>query len=153
MRILLTHGCFGFSSPFTVASKMSDKDNPCISCGACCAYFRVSFYWAESEEAGGVVPQVLTEQVTPFLSCMQGTHSRSPRCVALEGEIGKAVSCSIYLNRPSPCHEFDQSGLNGVTNEACDRARARYGMPPLEGVPTGLLEGVIPVSGLSHAAR
>ncbi len=111
---------------------MSEINNPCISCGACCAYFRVSFYWAESAEAGGVVPQALTEQVTPFLSCMQGTNSKSPRCVALEGEIGQSVSCSIYLNRPTPCHEFDQSGLNGVSNEACDRARAQYGLPPVD---------------------
>ncbi|OZZ73507.1 zinc/iron-chelating domain-containing protein, partial [Klebsiella pneumoniae] len=22
--------------------------NPCMTCGACCAYFRVSFYWAEA---------------------------------------------------------------------------------------------------------
>ena len=115
-----------------MASKMSEINNPCVSCGACCAYFRVSFYWAESEEAGGVVPQALTEQVTPFLSCMQGTNSKSPRCVALEGEIGQSVSCSIYLNRPTPCREFDQSGLNGVGNESCDRARAKYGLPPLE---------------------
>ncbi|HDN1328034.1 YkgJ family cysteine cluster protein, partial [Escherichia coli] len=21
--------------------------NPCMTCGACCAFFRVSFYWAE----------------------------------------------------------------------------------------------------------
>ena len=51
--------------------------------------------------------------------------------IALDGEIGKAVSCSIYLNRPSPCREFDQSGENGLRNEACDRARERYGLPPL----------------------
>ena len=62
---------------------------------------------------------------------MQGTNSKSPRCNALDGEIGKAVSCSIYLNRPSPCREFDQSGENGLRNEACDRARERYGLPPL----------------------
>jgi len=111
---------------------MSDINNPCISCGACCAYFRVSFYWAESDEAGGVVPQDLTQQVTPFLSCMQGTNAKSPRCVALDGEIGQSVSCSIYLNRPTPCHEFDASGVNGVSNESCDRARARYGLPPLK---------------------
>ncbi|MBU9831112.1 MULTISPECIES: YkgJ family cysteine cluster protein [Rahnella] len=111
---------------------MSEMNNPCMTCGACCAYFRVSFYWAESEEAGGRVPQALTEQVTPFLSCMQGTGSKSPRCIALEGEVGQSVSCSIYLNRPSPCREFDQSGLNDVSNSACDRARAHYGLPPLE---------------------
>ena len=110
---------------------MNKIDNPCISCGACCAYFRVSFYWAESAEAGGKVPQALTEQVTPFLSCMQGTNARAPRCVALEGEIGKSVSCSIYLDRPGTCREFDPSGLDGVSNEACDRARAHYGLPPL----------------------
>ncbi|UJD89747.1 YkgJ family cysteine cluster protein [Rahnella aquatilis] len=110
---------------------MGEINNPCMTCGACCAYFRVSFYWAESEEAGGCVPQALTEQVTPFLSCMQGTNSKTPRCVALEGEVGHAVSCSVYLNRPTPCREFDQSGLNGVTNAACDRARAQYGLPPL----------------------
>ncbi|MLR39642.1 YkgJ family cysteine cluster protein, partial [Salmonella enterica subsp. enterica] len=23
--------------------------NPCMTCGACCAYFRVSFYWAEGD--------------------------------------------------------------------------------------------------------
>ena len=23
--------------------------NPCITCGACCAYFRASFYWTEAE--------------------------------------------------------------------------------------------------------
>ncbi|ATA22239.1 hypothetical protein EDC48_11854 [Gibbsiella quercinecans] len=110
---------------------MSELNNPCVSCGACCAYFRVSFYWAEADDGGGVVPASLTEPLTPFLRCMQGTNSKSPRCTALDGEIGKAVSCSIYLNRPSPCREFDQSGLNGLRNEACDRARARYGLPPL----------------------
>ncbi|WP_142908916.1 CxxCxxCC domain-containing protein, partial [Klebsiella pneumoniae] len=23
--------------------------NPCMTCGACCAFFRVSFYWAEAD--------------------------------------------------------------------------------------------------------
>jgi hypothetical protein len=32
------------------------SDNPCVSCGACCAHFRVSFYWAEADDApGGIV--------------------------------------------------------------------------------------------------
>ncbi len=102
-----------------------------MSCGACCGYFRVSFYWAEAEDGGGTVPLCVTEPLTPFLRCMQGTNGKSPRCSALLGEIGKAVSCSIYLNRPSPCREFTQSGENGVHNEACDRARACYQLPPL----------------------
>ncbi len=107
------------------------QDNPCMHCGACCAYFRVSFYWAEMVSGGGVVPDELTEPLTPFLSCMKGTNEKKPRCAKLVGEVGECVSCTIYEQRPSPCREFNQSWVNGVQNEACDRARAAYGLPPL----------------------
>ncbi|SXC75106.1 putative ferredoxin [Klebsiella quasipneumoniae] len=59
--------------------------NPCMTCGACCAYFRVSFYWAEADDAGGLVPSALTEPLTPFLRCMSGTNQRQGRCAALSG--------------------------------------------------------------------
>lgn len=113
--------------------KTNPSDNPCTTCGACCAYFRVSFYWAEAESSGGIVPQYLTEQITPFMSCMQGTNQKqNTRCAALDGNIGECVSCSIYTQRPTPCREFEQSWHNGIYNEACDRARAAHGLPPLE---------------------
>ena len=36
--------------------------NVCQPCGACCAHFRVSFYWAEADDApGGFVPAALTD--------------------------------------------------------------------------------------------
>ena len=35
--------------------------NPCLDCGACCASFRVSFYWSEAEARG--LPAEMTEQV------------------------------------------------------------------------------------------
>ncbi len=108
-------------------------ENPCISCGACCAYFRVSFYWAESTEGDGSVPAELVEKVTPFISCMKGTNQKNQtRCVALDGVIGECVSCSIYTQRSTTCREFDASWENGVHNEACDRARAAYNLPPLQ---------------------
>ncbi|HBP8873638.1 TPA: YkgJ family cysteine cluster protein, partial [Escherichia coli] len=28
-----------------------NNPNPCMRCGACCAFFRVSFYWAEADDA------------------------------------------------------------------------------------------------------
>lgn len=110
---------------------MSEITNPCISCGACCAHFRVSFYWAEAQDAGGVVPTELTEPLSLLMRNMIGTNTRTPRCVALEGEVGGCVSCGIYEQRPTPCREFAMSGENGEWNEACDRARARHGLPAL----------------------
>lgn len=108
-------------SEFRVSS-----DNICMSCGACCGFFRVSFYWGEVEGEYRV-PEALVEPLPPFRGCMQGTNQAQPRCVALTGTIGEAVSCSIYPNRPSPCREFEAADAEG----ACNRARAAYGLPPL----------------------
>lgn len=97
------------------------SDNPCLHCGACCAHFRVSFYWAE----GQALPEALTERLTPVLACMAGTNSAAPRCAALTGAIGGATACSVYADRPSPCREV----LAG--DDKCARARARHGLAPL----------------------
>lgn len=94
--------------------------NLCQACGACCAHFRVSFYWGEADDApGGIVPAHLTEAVSPHLRCMKGTASKPARCVALEGEVGKGVSCSIYPQRPSTCREFDVLEVDGSANLRC----------------------------------
>lgn len=99
------------------------NDNPCLSCGACCRAFRVSFYWAEAEERG--LPTSFIEQVTPHISCMAGTNSSNPRCVALgKGDAGP-MACGVYEHRPEPCREV-QPG-----DDKCLRARARNGLPPL----------------------
>jgi Fe-S-cluster containining protein len=105
--------------------------NACLTCGACCSSFRVSFYWGEATGApNGYVPSELTEAgFHPHLICMQGTNQQQPRCVALEGEIGQNVSCSIYADRPSPCREFAVS-VDG-SNPSCDKARSRFGLLPL----------------------
>jgi uncharacterized protein len=106
--------------------------NPCITCGACCAYFRASFYWSEADAAaGGITPPHLTTKLTPHHAVMSGTEKQPPRCVALHGEIGTRVRCVIHALRPSPCREFQASWVDGVHNERCDRARAAHGLPPL----------------------
>ncbi|MBN1504142.1 MAG: YkgJ family cysteine cluster protein [Candidatus Eisenbacteria bacterium] len=120
------------------------KENPCLTCGACCARFRVSFYWGETDAVkGGTVPFVLTEHVTRFRLCMQGTNQRNPRCVALKGEIGKRVTCTIYATRPTTCREFGirfEDGKIYATKaelERCNQARAAWGLPPL---PASILD-------------
>lgn len=116
---------------FIVAGEIMSDLNPCMSCGACCAFFRVSFYWAEGSDAGGCVPVELTEPVSPFLRCMAGTKQKPCHCIALDGTPGESVSCKIYPDRPSTCREFSISGEAGEINEACNRARAWYGLPLL----------------------
>ena len=115
---------------------MSQPRNPCLECGACCAFFRISFYWSEADPAaGGLTPPELTTKLTPQRTVMRGTERTPPRCVALEGEIGSCVRCTIHPLRPSPCREFETSWADGVRHERCDRARAAHGLPPLEPPP------------------
>lgn len=105
------------------------ENNPCLTCGACCAYFRVSFFWGECTSAGGVVPDELVVQINPTRVAMIGTDAKPCRCIGLEGEIGKSVSCSLYAQRSSPCREFDAAWVNGQPNDDCNAARAAHGLP------------------------
>ncbi len=95
-------------------------DVRCLLC-----VFSSLFLLGGSDDAGGLVPSALTEPLTPFLRCMSGTNQRQSRCAALSGDIGDAVHCTIYENRPSPCREFAMSGENGEeTMPATGRGRA-----------------------------
>lgn len=110
--------------------------NPCLTCGACCAYYRVSFYWAEAEPAlGGKVPAELTVAVNRHFVAMKGTDFKPAHCCALQGTIGESVCCSIYENRPSACHDVMPSWHNGERDEKCDKARLAHGLPPLTSPP------------------
>ena len=101
-------------------SQISAQD-ACLTCGACCAFFRVSFYWAEGES----MPEEAVEALTPVYSCMKGTNQKNPRCIMLSGEIGQQVSCTMYAQRSSSCKDV-QAG-----DEQCHKARAGYGLIPL----------------------
>ncbi|MDR1889381.1 MAG: YkgJ family cysteine cluster protein [Zoogloeaceae bacterium] len=115
------------------AAANTEPENPCRSCGACCAAFCVDFHPVEL--AGGVyawasgVPVNMTVPVTAAMVRMRGTDDFPPRCVALAGEVGQSVSCRIYASRPSPCREFYPA------HAACDRARWRHGMLPCNRMP------------------
>jgi len=106
--------------------------NVCIRCGACCAFYRVSFYWAEAEDfTPGGIPLEMTQKLNDFRLSMKGTSGSSPRCVALNGFIGRRVACSIYERRSSICRSFEASWQNKVPNPDCDNARKAWGLQPL----------------------
>lgn len=100
--------------------------NPCLECGACCATFRISFYWAEATERG--LPPALVEALPPWYGCMAGTNQAQPHCMALQGEVGGGTKCSVYLQRPSPCREVEAG------DEQCRKARLRHGLPWLDSI-------------------
>lgn len=100
-----------------------DASHPCLSCGACCASYRVSFHWAEAPDS---LDEALLHRLGPRQLCMRGTEHDAPRCIALQGEIGRAVSCKVYVHRPPPCDELKPG------QPQCQRARARHGLPALE---------------------
>ena len=108
---------------------MPSLPHPCLSCGACCATFRVDFSVHESQAQGGRVPCGLLEEVTDTLCRMRGTDHRTPRCAALTGTVGTKAACAIYEWRPSPCREF------AAGSEACERARLRHGLAPYPSWP------------------
>jgi Fe-S-cluster containining protein len=90
-----------------------------MSCGACCAYYRITFHADEAV----AIPAEYIEQLQPEVSCMKGTNSYPPRCAALCGEVGQQVSCAIYENRPSSCREFNVYELDGTPNMRCFKLR------------------------------
>jgi Fe-S-cluster containining protein len=106
--------------------------HPCLTCGACCAHFRVSFHWSETAPTlGGTVPEALTERFDPHRVVMRGTSSQAPRCIALDAEIGVRSRCSIHAIKPSVCMEVPASWEYGAPSAQCDKARIAHGMPVL----------------------
>ncbi len=111
--------------------------HPCLSCGACCAHYRVSLHWSEAEpevgepDLGGRVPIALTETFGPHQRSMRGTWAKQPHCVALQGVVGTSVGCSIYDARPGACRDLRMSWDGGGPNPQCDQARIAYGLAPL----------------------
>ncbi len=95
----------------------------CVNCGACCASFRVSFYWSEADPfTGGTVPAELTEKISPSRVAMKETNKPRPRCNALQGDVRQQVSCRIYDQRSSTCREFEDGSAQ------CLKARFKYGI-------------------------
>lgn len=99
----------------------------CTTCGACCACFRVDFAVQELDDQGGSVPSGLAVEVNANTARMRGTDHQPVRCAALTGRVGDRAGCGIYEWRPSPCREFEEG------SEACQRARARHALLPLQG--------------------
>jgi Fe-S-cluster containining protein len=95
-------------------------ENICQSCGACCAY---SSSWPrfgmEDDETLALIPPEFVNREQTGMRCVGN------RCSALAGTVGAWTACKAYATRPDVCREC----LPG--DDACNLARARYGLPAL----------------------
>lgn len=108
----------------------------CESCGACCSYgvpylaaSEAYRYYVEVtkgdhdrlEAAGKVRLIVLNENPRELahghMRMTKPNREIPSQCAALEGEIAKMVTCSIYKDRPNVCRDFE------VGSTECLRAR------------------------------
>lgn len=103
-----------------MAAPSNRPTTPCQSCGACCAFSR---HWPrftlESEADLARIPDELVSRDR------SGMRWAGDRCAALCGEVGVATSCAIYADRPDVCRACEPG------DEACEMARARFGLPPI----------------------
>ncbi len=106
----------------------------CQTCGACCAY---SHDWPElgDDPDGDGIPIELIDCDTGRMKC------DGDRCVALTGEIGVSVSCSVYAERPAVCREFDPA----ERAKDCNIVRAWHGLPLM--TPNAELRGASRIHG------
>ncbi|HSR65084.1 MAG TPA: YkgJ family cysteine cluster protein [Xanthomonadaceae bacterium] len=121
--------------------------HPCLSCGACCAQFRVGLPWSEAEPAlGGRVPVALTEPLRAHELAMRGTSQARPRCIALDAEIGRRSRCTIHPQRPHACRDLVASWETGAPDAQCDKARMAHGLPVLQPGDWGTAAGATPAA-------
>ncbi len=97
---------------------MTGTPNPCLSCGACCAY---SQEW----------PRFSLETETEILAIKaafvgeRGMRCIGDRCSALKGDVGVETACAVYDVRPHVCRSCEAG------DPECNIARAKFGFPAL----------------------
>lgn len=111
----------------------------CQKCGACCTYFHKDELKENNYPLWAVPINPNFDKVPPqfvqigkrVIACDSQDDADNGisyetskfvrpdglRCSALAGEIGKDVSCAIYVNRPPVCRNFE------VGSERCIEAR------------------------------
>jgi len=123
--------CDNLSDWLKTADKHKTRPHPCETCGACCAFFLVSFPSSEADDVeGGFVPVAMSSRKNDSERFMNGTDMRNHRCTALQGVVGVQVKCSIYENRPTGCRKFARSWEGDSGNFLCDKARSIFGLQP-----------------------
>lgn len=89
-----------------------------MSCGACCVsnWDTETYVGLDEKDLARLLPIVGDEEVDRLVghrndAWQMGLRTKENRqghitCIALEGRVGRRVSCEIYDGRPSACRHF-----------------------------------------------
>ena len=96
------------------------RENPCVSCGACCTYSETWPRFSTEDDATlNLIPSALVNARGAGMRC------EGDRCAALSGKVGVATSCTIYAVRPEVC----RTCMPG--DAECAMARRKFGLAVL----------------------
>jgi Fe-S-cluster containining protein len=110
-----------------------EPDYNCVTCGACCCnpdQNRAIEYreYIEVGKRDAIRKNAELMKKLTFVNDKGEIHMRlvgvNQRCCALEGRIGRAVSCSIYELRPAVCRRVKPG------DEWCVKVRVERGIDP-----------------------
>ena len=79
---------------------MPADPSACLTCGACCCHYRVSFYWQEAEQRGLEDKDLV--QVTPLRVCFRGMGPPRRPVGHVTGGGGSRAMCSQLQPLPTP---------------------------------------------------
>ena len=102
-----------------------------MTCGACCAFFRVSFYWAEGDDANGTVPASLTEQYPLFTDAWVALTRKTPDVLPLQEHLAKMHSVRYMKIAPlhaetSPCQVRTAKSMKHAIVQGLNTGWLRY---------------------------
>ena len=96
----------------------------CRRCGACCApELRLPFYVGLGPaDLRRLTPRFRDRHVARGSILTRLDPGGSCVCVALQGTLGRRVSCRIYARRPGPCRRLT------LGSRSCRKARRQAGL-------------------------
>ncbi len=105
------------------------KNYDCQTCGACCRNYETvevsvydkNFEWLKENNYLIAKPfdyydapskkQKIPRNVFQMRLAVSEDTDNSKRCIALAGNVGEQVKCSIYENRPNTCRTFEAASI------------------------------------------
>ncbi len=106
----------------------NDDALDCLECGGCCAYFhQVPVLITDPTPRALTWAVMESEDSEDDLEDLIRWLKREPvagRCVALDGDVGRRVCCTVYELRPNSCREFERG------SDRCHAVRRMYGIEP-----------------------